>query len=280
MLTLSAGYLQHLAKPTTQLATLWKITRRDSNVFRFTDHDADLVVPADGTYVAAGYNASAHAANAGLSVDNGEVGAVFDSAAITEADLLAGEWDGAAVQISECVWSDLALGTRAIRNGVLGRVSYDGTAFRAELLGIAHKLATNIGRLITPQCDALLGDTRCGKSLTSFTHSATVTAAASRLSFTDSALAQAADYFEFGLCTWLTGANAGAAHEIKRHQTGGVITLFLPTVADIAVGDTATLVAGCAKTAAACLSKFSNLDNFRGYPHVPGNDAVLRTNTA
>ena len=32
------------------------------------------------------------------------------------------------------------------------------------------------------------------------------------------------------------------------------------------------LVAGCPKTFAACTAKFANGVNFRGFPHLPGND--------
>ncbi|MFQ8433709.1 phage BR0599 family protein [Amaricoccus sp. W119] len=41
-------------------------------------------------------------------------------------------------------------------------------------------------------------------------------------------------------------------------------------------GDGFTLVAGCDKTAATCASKFANIANFRGFPHIPGQDTVLR----
>jgi uncharacterized phage protein (TIGR02218 family) len=44
----------------------------------------------------------------------------------------------------------------------------------------------------------------------------------------------------------------------------------------MAVGDAGTVVAGCRKTLAVCGSKFANVANFRGFPHVPGSDAVTR----
>jgi hypothetical protein len=87
MLSLSSGYLTHAVQETTDFCTLWRITRTDSVVFRFTDHDRDVVM-SDGTYLASGgYSASAARTQAGLNVDDLEVGAVFDSAFITEEDL-------------------------------------------------------------------------------------------------------------------------------------------------------------------------------------------------
>ena len=42
----------------------------------------------------------------------------------------------------------------------------------------------------------------------------------------------------------------------------------------IVVGDQVRLVAGCDKTFATCKAKFANALNFRGFPHLPGNDAA------
>jgi uncharacterized phage protein (TIGR02218 family) len=45
--------------------------------------------------------------------------------------------------------------------------------------------------------------------------------------------------------------------------------------AAIAVGDTFTVTAGCDKRFATCVQKFDNAVNFRGFPHIPGNDFVM-----
>ncbi len=44
----------------------------------------------------------------------------------------------------------------------------------------------------------------------------------------------------------------------------------------MAAGDGGTAVAGCRKTLATCKSKFGNVVNFRGFPHIPGVDVVTR----
>ena len=43
----------------------------------------------------------------------------------------------------------------------------------------------------------------------------------------------------------------------------------------IAPGDTFTITAGCDKQFATCGAKFANAVNFRGFPHMPGNDYIL-----
>lgn len=42
----------------------------------------------------------------------------------------------------------------------------------------------------------------------------------------------------------------------------------------IGAGDAFALVAGCDHSFATCKAKFANALNFRGFPHLPGNDAA------
>ncbi|KAA8607939.1 hypothetical protein AL037_18020, partial [Salipiger aestuarii] len=55
-----------------------------------------------------------------------------------------------------------------------------------------------------------------------------------------------------------------------------VLTLLEPPVRAIAGGDAFTICAGCDKRIETCGAKFANTANFRGFPHIPGQDAVLR----
>lgn len=45
--------------------------------------------------------------------------------------------------------------------------------------------------------------------------------------------------------------------------------------AEIAEGDLFAVTAGCDKRFATCVEKFANGINFRGFPHMPGNDFAL-----
>ena len=85
------------------------------------------------------------------------------------------------------------------------------------------------------------------------------------------------DYFGEGLMTWNTGANAGLTQKVRSHNAGGVVTLVLPMVLPIAVGDQLTAVAGCRKRLAEdCSAKFGNAINFQGEPHRPNPDEITR----
>ncbi|KAA0072514.1 hypothetical protein CIW50_24715 [Tardiphaga sp. P9-11] len=43
----------------------------------------------------------------------------------------------------------------------------------------------------------------------------------------------------------------------------------------IAAGDAFTVTADCDKMLATCRDRFGNVDNFRGFPDIPGNDFVM-----
>jgi uncharacterized phage protein (TIGR02218 family) len=84
--------------------------------------------------------------------------------------------------------------------------------------------------------------------------------------------------FNAGRLHWSSGGNAGLAMEIKLHRVvaGEVrLALWQAMAEPIAVGDTFTVTAGCDKSFATCRDRFANADNFRGFPHIPGNDFVM-----
>jgi uncharacterized phage protein (TIGR02218 family) len=43
----------------------------------------------------------------------------------------------------------------------------------------------------------------------------------------------------------------------------------------IAASDAFTITAGCDKRFSTCRARFANAVNFRGFPHIPGNDFVI-----
>lgn len=277
MKTISAGLLAHLAKTTTSLATCWKCTRTDGSVYRFTDHDLNLTLPSDPSspYVAnSGYTRSAIQSNSQLSVDNLDLEGAFVSGQITEADIRAGKWDFATVQIFLVNWRDLTQGVLKERIGTLGEVRSSRNRFVVELRGLMQKLQQQVGRVYAIACDADLGDARCTVALAPFTVTGTVDVVVSRREFNDAARVEAADYFTAGKITFTSGANNGLQMDVKAYSPA-IVQLQLPMPYDIGVGDSYSLIAGCRKRASLdCHAKFNNLVNFRGFPYIPGTDQV------
>jgi len=276
MLTLSPAYTTHLAGEVTELATCWLITRRDAVVRGFTDYPSDLTVNGVLYQAALGYSATDVTTSGDLAVDNLNLQGFIDSPSITEPDLMAGLWDYAAVEIFEVIASNLSAGVRRLRRGRLGEVKLGRTVFEAELRGLSQAFTQQLCELTSPTCRARLGDVRCQVNLTPLTVTGTVTGVTGPRVWTDSSRAEAAGYFTYGVVTWTSGANAGYAMEVKTHAAGGVMTLQLPMPFAVAVGDTYSMTPGCDKLLSTCIGKFGNVLNFRGEPHLPGQDKVLR----
>ena len=278
MKTISVPLNGHFGKRCTTLATLWKVTRRDAEVFGFTDHDEDIPF-GDVLYKAkTGFSASEVQTSGKLNVDNLEVESHFDSEAILEADVVAGLWDRARVDVYRVNYRDLSQGVYIQRRGETGVFNYDGRRFRSELRGLMQYLANQIGRIYTAPCDATLGDARCKVDLDgspALRKAFTVTAVADRQTFTDAALTDPDGWYALGMVEWLTGDNAGTRAEVKASTAAGVVTLQMPMARDIQVGDTGDIVPGCNKTSDHCINKFSNMINFRGFEDIPGIDRMI-----
>ena len=282
----SAPLAAHLAGPVTTLATCWEITRRDGQVFRFTDHDRDIEV-AGALYAARfGHARSAIASDASMAVDNLDVEGIIDAESLRAEELRAGLFDHAEVRIFLVNWATPAMGALRLRRGWLGEVVLTDTGqFRTELRGLTQALQQQIGALYTPECRADLGDARCKVDLAALTVTGSVTAVAARSVFLCALTPSAEDapnswddgWYDGGLLTWSSGANAGLSLEVQHWEAGpGRITLYLPPGYPIAPADSFSLAPGCDKRFATCKAKFSNVLNFRGEPHVPGIDALMR----
>ncbi|QDM16583.1 DUF2163 domain-containing protein [Tardiphaga sp. vice352] len=280
MRSVPAALQARLDSGVTTLAQLWKLSRRDGGVLGFTDHDRDLVIDGVTYRAGTGFGASEASQRFDLSVDGGEVAGALDDDVLTEADLAAGRYDAAGIEAWLVDWSDVTLKLLVAR-GRLGEVRREGTAFTAELRGQADLLSQESGRLYTAKCGADLGDARCRVDLASAAYrgSGSVQAVEGTSLFTATGLDGFADrWFSAGRLSWVSGGNAGLSIEIKLHRNidGEVrLTLWQAMPEPVAIGDAFTLTAGCDKLLATCRDRFANADNFRGFPHIPGNDFVL-----
>jgi uncharacterized phage protein (TIGR02218 family) len=281
MKALSPALAAHLASGATTLCWCWRLTRADGVKLGFTDHDRDLVFDGTTFEAAAGFTASEIRDSVGLSVDNLEVTSALSSERLSEADLIAGLYDDARVEIFRVNWA--APDERVLmRSGSLGEVRRASGAFAAEVRGLAHYLQQPKGRLYQFTCDADLGDARCtvDLDLAAYRGVGTIVAVLSARRITASGLdAFDDDWFTRGLVTFTSGAASGEAVEVKSHsKSGGIVTLELwsGVRAPLQTGQTFVMRAGCDKHIETCRLKFANAVNFRGFPHMPGNDFVTK----
>ena len=272
------GMAAKITAGATSFCRLWKVTRKDSAVFGFTDHDRDLVIGSVTFAASAGLDGAEAEAQLGLAVSGSEVAGALTSAAIRETDIAAGLWDGASVETWACDWENPS--ERILLDaGSIGEIRRNGVSFEAELRGLTHLLDQDKGRIFQAACSAELGDARCGVNLALYQLTAAVAVTDGRLSLTlPSGSGFYSGYFSFGRAGFLTGANSGKSAEIKSHvYSGGVASLALWSAppAAIMAGDQVRLTAGCDKLHSTCGGKFGNSVNFRGFPHIPGNDFAL-----
>lgn len=280
MKALPPALTAHLESGATTLCWCWRLTRRDGIVQGFTDHDRPLSFDATDFEAAAGFTASEMKDQLGLGVDNVEVSGAISSDRLAEADLKAGLYDDAKVEIFRVNWQ--APEQRVLmRCGSLGEVRRAGSAFTAEVRGLTHYLQQPKGRLFQYACDADVGDARCGVDLDTPALKGTgaIAAVLSDRSFTATGLATfATEWFARGLVRFTSGAASGQAVEVKAHRrTVDAVTFELWQAARLPLvpGQTFTVTAGCDKALGTCRSKFANTVNFRGFPHMPGNDFVM-----
>lgn len=276
MKTLPPDLAARLASGVTTLATCWRLTRADGRVLGFTDHDRPLVYDGVTHEAATGFSASEATAHADLSVGGLEVDGALTSDVLTATDIEAGLYDGAEIAIDLVDWSDPTL-RLTLRCGTLGDISRLDHAFRAEVRSLAHVLDETHGRLFQHSCDAELGDARCKVAIA--TRAATVAEVFDRRRFRVVGLDDvSSSVFDRGLAAFASGTCAGRAGEIRTHRVesdGVMIDLWLALAEDLAVGDRLDLTPGCDKRFETCRDRFANTINFRGFPHIPGNDFLV-----
>ena len=281
MKSLSPALQSHLDDGTTTLSWCWRISRSDGVALGFTDHDRALTFDGTDFEPESGFAASEIRAGSDLAVDAQDATGVLTSDRITETDILDGRWDNAAVELWRVNWADTSQRV-LLRRGAVGQIRRGRMAFVAEVRSLAHVLGQTVGRTFQAGCDARLGDARCGIDLENAIYKGTgvVTDLLRDRAFMASGLAGFdAGWFTSGTLTWTSGANAGRVTEVLAHGLADAIatmTLLEAPVLPIAEGDSFIALAGCDKRIATCSAKFANVANFRGFPNIPGQDAVLR----
>jgi uncharacterized phage protein (TIGR02218 family) len=278
---LSPSLQSHLDDGTTTLSWCWRISRADGVALGFTDHDRALSFDGTAFEPESGFAASEIRAGSDLAVDAQDATGVLTSDRITETDILDGRWDNAAVELWRVNWADTSQRV-LLRRGAVGQIRRGRMAFVAEVRSLAHVLGQTVGRTFQAGCDARLGDARCGIDLENAIYKGmgVVTDLLRDRAFMASGLSGfGAGWFTSGTLTWTDGANAGRITEVLAHGLDGSIatlTLLEAPVRAIAAGDGFIARAGCDKRITTCSAKFANTANFRGFPNIPGQDAVLR----
>src|ERR1700743_1846149 len=130
MKTLPAGLQDHLNTGATTLCWCWKLTRNDALVQGFTDHDVDVAFDGVTYSAASGFTASEVQSTLVRAVDNLTVTGALAAETINEADLAAGLYDNAAIEIWRVNWASPDQRV-LMRKGNLGPVTRGKPAIQA-----------------------------------------------------------------------------------------------------------------------------------------------------
>ncbi len=271
---------RRLTEGATTLCRCWRVRRYDGIVLGFTDHDGDITFEGTVFLARTGMNASAIQATTGLAVDNAQAVGALTAAGITEAEIAAGRYDGAEVEHWLVDWTEPSLNVLMFA-GRFGEIRRMDGMFEVELRGPTDALNVPIGRTLQRTCDRQLGDAKCRFALDTpgFSAETSVSDVLGPSRFAATGLEGfAAGWFESGSLTWLSGPNFREMGSVKvdkflegaRRQ----LSLWNEPGAAVSVGDRFVVRAGCDKRLETCRRKFDNLLNFRGFPHIPGDDWV------
>jgi uncharacterized phage protein (TIGR02218 family) len=261
-----------LEGPLTSIALCWRIERSDGAGLALTSHDEAISFGTTSFDAAPGMLPAAIQRKGGLEPNGGEIAGAITSGALDDGDLALGRWDGARVKMSAVDWQEIGAGEVALLRGELGEVRLEQGEFKAELRGAAARLEAAICPETSPECRAELGDKKCRVDLAGRSMLATVVEVDGRNLVLDQTVS--ADFL-WGKARFLTGANCGLVTVVVGIE-GTSIELRDTARAAIEIGDRIELRHGCDKSFATCSSRFANSANFRGEPHLPGNDLLTR----
>ena len=278
MRTIPPEIRAELESSSPRIARTLKLTCKDGTTYGFTDHELPLLVDGLEYVPAPGLNSVKYTATADTQVSNQNVSAGWVE--VPEEDLRAGKVDNAEIVAGWVSWVTPEAGTLVMFQGRIGEITYDESGFAVDVVSFMKALERNVGWTYTSECRHRLYSLPSPGSLggcmadpTGFTFTGTVTEVVTpkwKLAVGGAAAGKEEGFFSAGQITFTSGLNNGLSTIIKTHS-GNTFELFLPTAFVIPVGTTFTVQAGCDKKVETCKSKFSNIMNFGGYPHLNPN---------
>lgn len=256
----------------TSIALCWRLERLDGAGLALTSHDARVHLDDVAFEPAPGMTPAAVTRSLGLDPDSGEIAGALSSDALETNDLALGRWDGARARLSAVDWENSQAEPIDLLAGELGEMSTKGASFSAELRGAAWRLEQPVCPSTSPTCRAHFGDKQCRVDLAGRTSFASVIGSNGGLLTLDRAIG---GNYLLGRLRYLQGANCGLTTTIVAVD-GVTIRVRDLARGPIESGCRVEIRHGCDKRFETCTNRFDNAVNFRGEPHLPGNDLLTR----
>jgi len=263
-----------------------------SELVSFTDNTSPIELDGIIYDPSTGFTKSAVSTDNTMAVDTidltGIIGTIGGGMEITQGDVIAGRFDMAEIRVFQVNYEDLTMERMWLKRGWIGQVTVQDLIYTAEVRGMAQMLQVQTLELYSAGCRYDLGSSRCGFDLVNGTlqdsSPATITGAVTHIidnkSFKDTnRLETEDDDFKYGMITWTTGLNSGLKKEVEGYTfISSTIDLVDAMPFSIQVGDEYIMNKGCDKSTevTGCKKFYPDLKKFGGFPHLPGEDILLR----
>ena len=282
-----------LANDVVFMADLVTLTLIDGTVYRWTTWDRPLTVggntfsPADGATIPE-VLCGASNQDSRLTVDQMDLTLLGAGVAIGGKALtvlaMQGWFDGARVKVEHQFMPTpgdvTTLNSFILFEGRVGPALPQGNNVVLKLVSELFALNVLLPKMkLQPGCNNAVYDANCGLSRATFTTSGTASGTPTTTqvqSTTAGIIAKANGYYNLGSIKFTSGALSGQAVDVESFTVSGGTATFvldLPLDSAPAAGDTFDVYPGCDLAKATCGTKFANLAQYRGYPHVPSPDA-------
>lgn len=277
--------LGHQTDCVTSLCQIWKITRRDGKVYRYTSLDRDLVFGGK-VYKACGSLDPSASDNSSVmgSVGSQTLTGIIRDDGISEAELFGGLFDDAYVTSDLVSFDDPTFVPRRLASGWIGQITQGRVVHSLEVVSIGARIEQQaLVRVVSPTCSHKFGDAGCGLNVEAMKIPAEITRVMDRGLFYVSVVNPGDDARQWanGRVRFLDGVNAGVVREFKSIDFAtGLLSLWALTGLAPAPGDKIEILPGCDLTREGGCTAYANIINFGGFPDVPGTDAVLETPNA
>lgn len=254
------------------VATWWRLFRRDGVTLGFTTHDRDLTFDGIRHRAAPGMVPSAIRLSLDFADDEASIEGALSHDAIGADALAAGAFDGARIESGVVDWITLA--ARILYAGTIASVTRDGPHFTAELQSHKRALERDPVPRTGPSCRAAFCGPGCDLPPLRYQRRTRILAIDTSANTVDVDIADA-QAFRHGALRFVDGPQAGQPFAVVAVD-GARLLLDRALARDSDAGGMAILREGCDRTIATCAERFGNAINFRGEPFVPGADLLTR----
>lgn len=164
MKNLSTNYKNHVALPSSTLATIIKIVRKDATTYRYTDHDQAIDFGGETYSPLNSFVPTEFQTSATLAVDNLDITGIINNAeGINESDIHKEFFYDAKIYVSQVNYTDPdGTGQNKILFGSLGELSLQENKYIVEFRSLTYPLTRKLANVFSKTCRVEFGSAECG----------------------------------------------------------------------------------------------------------------------